>query len=118
MIAPGHESREGQRDRAGSGRGDDGVAAAFKFADSLGERKGRSRSVQAIDDFIVETLVPVHIGFDTIVDNCGGPVDGRIDEAPLIARAGTAVHRSEEHTSELQSLMRISYAVFFLKKKT
>src|SRR3546814_9424821 len=31
-------------------------------------------------------------------------------------RAGT-VTRSEEHTSELQSLMRISYAVFCLKKK-
>src|SRR3546814_1560807 len=31
---------------------------------------------------------------------------------------GTAFHaRSEEHTSELQSLMRISYAVFCLKKK-
>src|SRR3546814_3683513 len=29
-----------------------------------------------------------------------------------------SVHRSEEHTSELQSLMRISYAVFCLKKKT
>src|SRR3546814_10362085 len=29
-----------------------------------------------------------------------------------------AVERSEEHTSELQSLMRISYAVFCLKKKT
>src|SRR3546814_4931749 len=28
-----------------------------------------------------------------------------------------APHRSEEHTSELQSLMRISYAVFCLKKK-
>src|SRR3546814_3129861 len=28
------------------------------------------------------------------------------------------VYRSEEHTSELQSLMRISYAVFCLKKKT
>src|SRR3546814_7879336 len=28
-----------------------------------------------------------------------------------------ARHRSEEHTSELQSLMRISYAVFCLKKK-
>src|SRR3546814_9563289 len=27
------------------------------------------------------------------------------------------MHRSEEHTSELQSLMRISYAVFCLKKK-
>src|SRR3546814_1475784 len=32
-------------------------------------------------------------------------------------RAGPAP-RSEEHTSELQSLMRISYAVFCLKKKT
>src|SRR3546814_9780364 len=30
---------------------------------------------------------------------------------------GTEVGRSEEHTSELQSLMRISYAVFCLKKK-
>src|SRR3546814_1334047 len=29
----------------------------------------------------------------------------------------TAAWRSEEHTSELQSLMRISYAVFCLKKK-
>src|SRR3546814_10158408 len=33
----------------------------------------------------------------------------------LIDATGT---RSEEHTSELQSLMRISYAVFCLKKKT
>src|SRR3546814_3569091 len=31
--------------------------------------------------------------------------------------AGPAVARSEEHTSELQSLMRIPYAVFCLKKK-
>src|SRR3546814_9190945 len=30
---------------------------------------------------------------------------------------GAAQERSEEHTSELQSLMRISYAVFCLKKK-
>src|SRR3546814_1532296 len=30
---------------------------------------------------------------------------------------GVRLHRSEEHTSELQSLMRISYAVFCLKKK-
>src|SRR3546814_5063401 len=33
-------------------------------------------------------------------------------------RSGTSDKRSEEHTSELQSLMRISYAVFCLKKKT
>src|SRR3546814_5758630 len=31
---------------------------------------------------------------------------------------GALLNRSEEHTSELQSLMRISYAVFCLKKKT
>src|SRR3546814_1310783 len=33
------------------------------------------------------------------------------------AGAGAFLTRSEEHTSELQSLMRISYAVFCLKKK-
>src|SRR3546814_2064227 len=32
-------------------------------------------------------------------------------------RAARTLERSEEHTSELQSLMRISYAVFCLKKK-
>src|SRR3546814_6112973 len=38
---------------------------------------------------------------------------------PIAASAGARVFsaRSEEHTSELQSLMRISYAVFCLKKK-
>src|SRR3546814_3514078 len=35
-----------------------------------------------------------------------------------LAKEGHHVIRSEEHTSELQSLMRISYAVFCLKKKT
>src|SRR3546814_3919484 len=35
----------------------------------------------------------------------------------LLGRVDKAVERSEEHTSELQSLMRISYAVFCLKQK-
>src|SRR3546814_5096326 len=39
-----------------------------------------------------------------------------VGEIELFARA-LADMRSEEHTSELQSLMRISYAVFCLKKK-
>src|SRR3546814_9294988 len=34
-----------------------------------------------------------------------------------VARGYAPFYRSEEHTSELQSLMRISYAVFCLKKK-
>src|SRR3546814_6365166 len=38
--------------------------------------------------------------------------------ARVAVAVGEGVERSEEHTSELQSLMRISYAVFCLKKKT
>src|SRR3546814_2603423 len=37
--------------------------------------------------------------------------------APLLDAIRGDLRRSEEHTSELQSLMRISYAVFCLKKK-
>src|SRR3546814_12658717 len=37
--------------------------------------------------------------------------------AQVITNTASAQWRSEEHTSELQSLMRISYAVFCLKKK-
>src|SRR3546814_5522810 len=40
-----------------------------------------------------------------------------LPEARLVGEKARTV-RSEEHTSELQSLMRISYAVFCLKKKT
>src|SRR3546814_1603684 len=48
----------------------------------------------------------------------GGPAGGRL--RPRAPRPGGRLHlpeRSEEHTSELQSLMRNSYAVFCLKKK-
>src|SRR3546814_9540486 len=44
------------------------------------------------------------------------PIVGALLAGLLIAE--TEYHRSEEHTSELQSLMRISYAVLCLKKKT
>src|SRR3546814_8345594 len=43
--------------------------------------------------------------------------DRRIVEAVLVAEDDALCTRSEEHTSKLQSLMRISYAVFCLKKK-
>src|SRR3546814_9949859 len=42
--------------------------------------------------------------------------DGAGAEEPIASLPGVS-RRSEEHTSELQSLMRISYAVFCLKKK-
>src|SRR3546814_6917536 len=42
---------------------------------------------------------------------------GEIVHTPDLLSAISGGKRSEEHTSELQSLMRISYAVFYLKKK-
>src|SRR3546814_4402786 len=53
------------------------------------------------------------VRLDGGVDDIGRSVFQRLEAA-----AGTrCALRSEEHTSELQSLMRISYAVFCLKKK-
>src|SRR3546814_5332697 len=48
----------------------------------------------------------------------GGPESEHARVDRLLFRLLVALWRSEEHTSELQSLMRISYAVFCLKKKT
>src|SRR3546814_7243654 len=45
------------------------------------------------------------------------PYGGIRIEDDVVCTDGDPVNRSEEHTSELQSLMRISYAVFCLKKK-
>src|SRR3546814_9976467 len=53
---------------------------------------------------------------DGIEDDAGGDELGQADARQHLAKVALA-DRSEEHTSELQSLMRISYAVFCLKKK-
>src|SRR3546814_10315061 len=49
------------------------------------------------------------------LDYLASPLHGT--KALICEAHGTKTARSEEHTSELQSLMRISYAVFCLKKK-
>src|SRR3546814_5509575 len=53
----------------------------------------------------------------TPVDACAAAI-GYVHDALVRGYAPGCGDRSEEHTSELQSLMRISYAVFCLKKKT
>src|SRR3546814_4253757 len=53
--------------------------------------------------------------------DCLAGAQGRLRQAQgerFLIRAFCSNARSEEHTSELQSLMRISYAVFCLKKTT
>src|SRR3546814_8332862 len=51
------------------------------------------------------------------VENTKAIVTGVLEHRIDIGCVEGPVNRSEEHTSELQSLMRISYAVFCLKKK-
>src|SRR3546814_1002552 len=46
------------------------------------------------------------------------PADEEQEQLPIHCDRPRLFRRSEEHTSELQSLMRISYAVFCLKKKS
>src|SRR3546814_3591318 len=63
---------------------------------------------------IIAGLLPILVGSGAgseIMRRIAAPMVGGMLTAPLLSM------RSEEHTSELQSLMRISYAVFCLKKK-
>src|SRR3546814_5842625 len=55
----------------------------------------------------------------TLYQRSDSPFSGKTRKVPELSDSGTTarIGRSEEHTSELQSLMRISYAVFCLKKK-
>src|SRR3546814_7521656 len=75
------------------------------------------RSVPATNPFYVDpvgTGQPVQVTYNFVND-----VGPQINEGRVRALSTSAglEKRSEEHTSELQSLMRISYAVFCLKKK-
>src|SRR3546814_1060356 len=70
-----------------------------------------------------DTLFPYTTLFRSAAGRAGGEGEARSPGAErgerlaAAQRRGQSVgHRSEEHTSELQSLMRISYAVFCLKK--
>src|SRR3546814_19254161 len=62
-----------------------------------------------------EALRP-RLGDGEVADDLAGGIQHRREHQAAFSRH--AIGRSEEHTSELQSLMRISYAVFCLKKKT
>src|SRR3546814_3370466 len=64
-----------------------------------------------------DTLFPYTTLFRSLFRAALADLHHRAQPGGLEPRAVEAVVRSEEHTSELQSLMRISYAVFCLKKK-
>src|SRR3546814_8413871 len=90
----------------------------------LGYRSERDIDLSLKRDVEAERWTSLDHRLQSIADNNGGMIDLRSDpnhngssfDKHLAGRA-MKLKRSEEHTSELQSLMRISYAVFCLKKK-
>src|SRR3546814_5746372 len=63
------------------------------------------------DNLMLHKAIDMAQPGDVIVCDAGGDVTNSLFGELMLT------HRSEEHTSELQSLMRISYAVFCLKKQ-
>src|SRR3546814_4966100 len=69
---------------------------------------GLGTLIVEIDEQVVREEGQANTGRDGLLDSCEAKREKELVRGSL---------RSEEHTSELQSLMRISYAVFCLKKK-
>src|SRR3546814_9298733 len=67
----------------------------------------------------IQQVLRQDLAYDGVVFSDDLTMEGATVAGDILARAQAALGagRSEEHTSELQSIMRISYAVFCLKKK-
>src|SRR3546814_8934099 len=70
-------------------------------------------NLESREELIAQRGRDIEDVFDEIASGSDMAEERDIDLNPAL----TMAQRSEEHTSELQSLMRISYAVFCLKKK-
>src|SRR3546814_1358613 len=73
---------------------------------------GSEGALSFYDSAPLAGTLDAHVDWDRLND---GPM--RLSVGAVNVESGNFHYRSEEHTSELQSLMRISYAVFCLKKK-
>src|SRR3546814_8895370 len=82
---------------------------ALRLVGSPSPSKGRERSPRGRTG---SSMIVIPSGNIRLPSESRRKLDLRVMAAPVMPP------RSEEHTSELQSLMRISYAVFCLKKKT
>src|SRR3546814_1083154 len=85
------------------------LGGGFEIVDDLGDDPAPVDRVDAGEPHCVAEDEVVEQRFDDGLAVVEGAVDGNVVHVAV-------EHRSEEHTSELQSLMRISYAVFCLKK--
>src|SRR3546814_2421215 len=86
------------------------LAALFRPTDRLQLGLNAAYTDATVKNDFAATVIP-QPGFDVVLNT--GLAGDRMPYSPKLAWSA----RSEEHTSELQSLMRISYAVCCLKKK-
>src|SRR3546814_8478181 len=85
----------------------------FRHADPDGGDRGGAGGLRRGDREAFQSARAAAV--DAGIPGALGAGDGRV--VGLLFPRAAAGQRSEEHTSELQSLMRISYTVFCLKKK-
>src|SRR3546814_8216165 len=99
----------------------------FPYTTLSRARPGRSSHAHGLESLRKQVQIAEHIAGASTADAVAAKQLALTLGAPLIRLRSTlrsrdgelraVEERSEEHTSELQSLMRISYAVFCLKKK-
>src|SRR3546814_6579994 len=93
-----------------------GAASATGRQGAMGSRLCQAQGDPGRVDSAPTGLFDQNGGDDVDRRDSGGRGQGLWPRTPELRKRHSA-RRSEEHTSELQSLMRISYAVFCLKKK-
>src|SRR3546814_3626593 len=109
--------------RSAAGAYDSGAGGDITKALPLAiDQNANQRHTAPADRAIDRSEYPAHQvitkrGLRTIFFQNADPHAAFADALPVEEYFAHQVVRSEEHTSELQSLMRISYAVFCLKKK-
>src|SRR3546814_9907308 len=78
----------------------------------------RARFQNRLEQALATLCFASHRSVEALPEAPAGPMFKASQRGAQIGHSGWGLRdRSEEHTSELQSLMRISYAVFCLKKK-
>src|SRR3546814_5887132 len=100
------------RTRSGPRRLKGGLPAGWKFLHKTGTGQDYKGSTAGYNDIGIATAPDgTRYAIVVLLGDTSASVPARMELMQAVSG------RSEEHTSELQSLMRISYAVFCLKKK-
>src|SRR3546814_10781169 len=117
MTEPTEDPAKGNSD---TDRVDDDWSSGFAEQKSRAGKTSQASGLQAGDDdwasALAEQTAAASAAAPAATPAAGHEVFQPLDDASVEGNSDIDM-RSEEHTSELQSLMRISYAVFCLKKK-